>query len=472
MQGFSINRKITGFLVENRIILFLYSTFFVLTLILFINFNLTNRYLAILIAFPFLLVFSLDFKLIISIFILSLFYETSIYYFSLPLLLVPAVFFSFLINYRFSKAELSSPVWKYYAIFLLSIIPSYFISIHYIESWLISYNIIAFIIILGVTIVTIERIEQVKKIILVYLTGAALSSIYLIIEGIFIGKRVFGFSGVMFVDLVGIAIVISYSFFLLSKNRKMFWGILSLTLLVALIFTQTRNAWVSTGSVLILLSIQYMFNSKLLNSLRRKAIRKVVLITSVITISILALYFIDPNVFHRVSETKKQTTTEMAKSIYDVGSLTTRYFIWDTAINAFVQNPITGVGYLSFRFISFKYSRWDPFIYDLFVRDLPPHTTVLAILAETGIIGAVGFIIFMVSLLNFFKTNMKRSVTNDQKLYSFIAFWCLIYVSISMVMTDAWLWGTLHMLLAILIGISVALRRNINLLNPGGIDEN
>ena len=262
MQRIFKNKRIDIFFYDYKIIIILCVLILISILFLLKNYNLSGRYLIILISLPFLLISAFDFKFTFSIFILSFFYETSIYYFSLPLLLVPILFISFVINYKIDLNRLKSSVFIFFFIFLLCILPSYFVSIKYIESWLLSYNLIAFITVLCITIISIENIDDMKLIILVYLWGTVLSSVFLIVQAILIDKRVFGFSGVMFVDLIGIGLVISYSHFLIKKEKRTVYAFITLLLLLALVFTQTRNAWLSSGIVLSLLSIHFMIINK------------------------------------------------------------------------------------------------------------------------------------------------------------------------------------------------------------------
>jgi len=377
--------------------------------------------------------------------------------------MVPIVFFSFILTFRAGLIQTHNSIGKYLIIFIAFIIPSYFISIAKIESWLLSYNLFVFITIILIFPSVVERSKNIKQVAIVFLLGSALNSIFLIIKTLITGRREFGFAGIMFGDLVGIAIVISFSCLLLLRHRKKIFIPLTLLLLIGVVFTQTRNSWVTLGITLFLLSVHFILRSSIFELSRIHATKKIALWFLSILILISLVQFVNPKVFTRVSSSKVVSTEKTAGSITDINSLATRYFIWTTAYNVFLDNPIIGTGYHSFRFISNKYNDWDPYVYKLFVRDLTPHTTILALLADTGIIGFLGFIIFLVLTLLFMKRNLDLSITNEQKLFSFISYWCAIYISISMIMTDAWLWGTLHVLWAILLGISVSIRNNISI---------
>ncbi len=443
-----------------KLILIVPFLVFVLLLFFFRSYNPTSRYLLILFCVPVLLTLLLNFKILYKIFILSFFFEFGIYYFYLSTLLFPFVTLSFIINFSIKRSDIKNPILYYFLFFLISIIPSYFAAISHPESYLISYNLLGFISILFITPLVFTKLDNIKSIASIYLVGCTFNAIYLIIMALISGHREFGIAGIMYVDIVGIGIIISYSSYLFYKKHSFLFGIVTIILIVALLFTQTRNTWISTGIVVLALTIYYIFKKeklKIKNLYGSKRLASVFL-ASVLVILIIEISF--PNVFSRVAAPKSQTTEELAVTM-DFGSIATRFFIWEIAFNVFKANPIIGTGFHSFRFVSLEYSKLDPFLYSTFVYNLTPHTTILALLADTGLLGFTGFMVFMYLTIRFFHGNLDQSITQEQKIISFILFWCQIYIVISMIMTDAWLWGTLHMLWAVILGISVLLRNDI-----------
>jgi O-antigen ligase len=284
------------------------------------------------------------------------------------------------------------------------IIPSYFVAVSHPESYFISYNLLAFVAILLITPFIFKKLDNVFWVGVTYLIGCSLNAIYLIIMSFLIGKRAFGFAGIMYVDLVGIGIIIAFSSLLFFKKFRFLFGIVTVLLIIALLFTQTRNSWISTGLVLLMLTVYYTIKNKKFKIPDVYSVKKLVLVVLSIIVIISIVGITNPNVFSRVSETKSQSTEELAVTM-DFGSLATRFFIWKIAYSVFEANPIIGTGFHSFRFISYDYSNLDPFLYDTFVKNLTPHTTILALLADTGIMGFLGFVIFMYLTVKFFKPN-------------------------------------------------------------------
>jgi O-antigen ligase len=102
------------------------------------------------------------------------------------------------------------------------------------------------------------------------------------------------------------------------------------------------------------------------------------------------------------------------------------------------------------------YHRIPTELYIFFVQNLTPHETFLAVLAETGIIGFIGFIIFLSSTIVIAFKAVNSSITEKQKYFSLALLLLQIYIVTSMFMTDAWLWGQCGMLWAVIIGVSIA----------------
>jgi O-antigen ligase len=137
-------------------------------------------------------------------------------------------------------------------------------------------------------------------------------------------------------------------------------------------------------------------------------------------------------------------------------SIVSRFLIWHTALNAFFRHPIIGIGAYSFRFDSQFYRTIPLVLYKIWVKDMSPHVTYLAVLTETGIVGFVGFAIFLVSTLRMGFKAVIHSKTDIQRYFSLGIFIVQVYVSFSMAVTDAWLWGQCGMLWSFVLGISVA----------------
>jgi O-antigen ligase len=137
-------------------------------------------------------------------------------------------------------------------------------------------------------------------------------------------------------------------------------------------------------------------------------------------------------------------------------SIVSRMFIWDTAFNAFRAHPFVGIGVYAFPYTSLRYNNSTLEIYRLYVSGSSPHQTHLAVLAETGIIGAIGFIVFAVATLRVVFGAIRQSSTEPGSRYALVAGIAVVYCFVSMVFSDAWLWGQGIVLLGLVLGLTLA----------------
>jgi O-antigen ligase len=83
-------------------------------------------------------------------------------------------------------------------------------------------------------------------------------------------------------------------------------------------------------------------------------------------------------------------------------------------------------------------------------------------LAETGLIGFLGFAVFVVVLLIHSFRTIKTSRDELGKRYAFVAAVGVVYCTASMFITDAWLWGQQIVLLGLVVGTMLAVAKIVN----------
>lgn len=397
-----------------------------------------------------------NFKATLYIFIASIFVGFTIWELFIPMYFAMPVLFSFLICYKFHPSEIKNDINKYFAIYLLSILPSYFFSGAVAYSILLSYHLFAFVVIYNIIAIYSDNYEKIHKILKLFVLMAVANAINIIYMAFVTGKRVFGFSGLMYVDIVCVAIIIVFVL-LLYYNKDRFQNIICLIFLtIAVVLTQTRGVWVCVGLTIILIIINFVIKSKSLGYNRIKVIFASASLFLAVAIIIAAIYFIFPTAFSRLAAPTIKSNEELAGRITAINSFATRYFIWNTSFNAFKSHPIFGIGIYSFKFVSKMYSTIDPVLFKLFVEALVHHTMVLAVLTETGIVGGLGFLYFFINTIRYARRNVKKSRTREELSYSSIIFWIYIYMCFSFVTSDAWLWGTLIMVWSIINGLSIS----------------
>jgi O-antigen ligase len=189
--------------------------------------------------------------------------------------------------------------------------------------------------------------------------------------------------------------------------------------------------------------------------------RKTLILTSILSLAVLAcvifiLYSIFPLIFDRISQLEAgEKFNYGSETDFGMSSLLTRFLIWYTALQAFLKHPIIGIGAFSFPFESIQYSKIPPFLFKKYVDGLSPHETFITKLAETGIVGFSGFIVFLVSSFRVSFKAFKIAIKNEEKIISLILLAIQIYILFSMFLSDAWLWGQCGMLWGISLGISL-----------------
>ena len=432
--------------------------------ILFNNIEYSSyRYLLLIVFTPIFLFLSLNFKIISSLFIVSLFLDFGFYYFSVSEIVSILLLISFLLTYKFKVTEIKNSQSLFFGVFVLSILPSYTLLLNNIEALSLGLHLVLFIIVIEVFSIAIKSYKQLKYYFIIFSIIALFNSFDVIVSAFYSGKRAFGFAGIMFVDYVGYALVISFVTFIYKKKYRIkafiFFSIFSF----ALVYTQTRSIWIVISVTILFIVFHVLVNRKLYEiSLKNSML---VFSSLILILSILFISFkqFNSNIGERLEIRKIEQTDDPNRLMIQINSFVTRYFIWTTAWNAFESSPIIGIGFYGFPFLSQNYSDLDPFIYESFVKKLTPHETFLAVLTEGGIVGLFGFLLFLIYSLIYSWKSIKVSFTPEQKFYSLLIFWLTIYTYLSMIITDAWLWGHGLMLWSILIAFSIGNRKILSI---------
>jgi O-antigen ligase len=303
----------------------------------------------------------------------------------------------------------------------------------------------------------INNYTQIKDFFKIYLGLSIANGISIIYMVVATHKRIFGFSGIVYVDYVCIAMLISIVLTIFKKGSlRYIYCLISIFLFASLLFTQTRNTLISFGATFIFL-IFFLFKNA--ESFQMK--RKTLILTSILSLAVLAcvifiLYSIFPLIFDRISQLEAgEKFNYGSETDFGMSSLLTRFLIWYTALQAFLKHPIIGIGAFSFPFESIQYSKIPPFLFKKYVDGLSPHETFITKLAETGIVGFSGFIVFLVSSFRVSFKAFKIAIKNEEKIISLILLAIQIYILFSMFLSDAWLWGQCGMLWGISLGISL-----------------
>jgi O-antigen ligase len=454
-----LDKSEKNYFAQNKI-LFLVSMMMMIPVFMLLHeYRLDIKILGLIIGIPLLSLFVFSYETMWKAFLFALFLNFSPLGFEIVVLMVIPLSIAFIFTHTSNcDTKIKTGILAPAIIYVLSVIPSFINSTNIPLSFYFSFNLIAFILLIYLIMHHINNYTQIKNFFKIYLGLAIANGISIIYLVVSTQKRLFGFTGIVYVDYVCIAMLMSIILAFFKKgNLGLFYSLISIFLFTSLLFTQTRNTFISFGATLISLFFFLFRNGKTF-----KIKRKTFIVTSILSLILLTgfvfiLYSAFPLIFDRISQLSSGEKFNYASETdFGVSSLLTRLLIWHTALQAFLKHPIVGIGAFSFPFESVFYSKIPPFLFKKFVQGLSPHETFIAKLTETGIVGFLGFIVFMISSLRVSFKAFKLTIEKEEKIISLILLSIQLYVFFSMFLTDAWLWGQCGMLWGLLLGISLA----------------
>lgn len=373
----------------------------------------------------------------------------------LVLFFIPAV----ILNYKiFLNNNFKNPLLRALIFFVLLASISLINAPKNIFTFFEYFNIIAFCILIVLLPYMITNYSQITRVFIFFLFIMTAHSIFVIFQSISTGGRAFGLLGVFYTDFAGLAFLYSVILFIYSSgSKKILFGLSSVMNLLGLIFSQTRNAWLSTFLMLIVLfALLYFRNSKLF--VDKKYIMRTLVIITIIIIALLSVLMQSSNAdINKRLDSKSQEVqlTDNTESVNE-NSFITRLFIWHTAINAFAKEPIIGIGLYSFKYTTHKYYTIPKPFFKQFVEFKTPHVAYLEILVEAGIIGLIGFLYFLLTVIKLTITLLKSKIDKQVVISRVLIVITIFYIIISMAMTESWLSGQYLVWFGIVLGALIS----------------
>ena len=184
------------------------------------------------------------------------------------------------------------------------------------------------------------------------------------------------------------AILSSFYFLYIYINiKKWRWLLLSIIpLFFIILLSGRRAAWVMLGLTsigFIIYGYRYAISKK---RFKQVAITSIVLISLALSSTIL---------FHAPTNVRFKATLGLFSNNYQTINVATafRLPIWEAAYSIHKSNPINGIGPRGFRHVYEDYARTDDIHVIANTPPSQPHLLILEILAETGLIGFIGYIL-------------------------------------------------------------------------------
>lgn len=342
-------------------------------------------------------------------------------------------------------------------VYLLCVLPSLSMSPTPLLNVLKMFNLVAFAITLAVLRRSLRSSADLRSLFGAYLALVTANSLHVFLQSATTSVRPFGFAGIMFVDFAGLGICTAVAASIISRGRLRFlFFSLSVVFGAALVLTQTRNVWLSVAISLAFI-VAYVMVRPWVSGFTRRRLLVAVSVSAIVAVFIFAaILLMDTEVGTRATELTKGPGLGLSESGSVQNSVGSRMLIWATAYNAFWASPLVGIGMYGFPLYSHLYSTLPEPLFKSFVLGNSPHQTLFAVLSESGIVGLAGFVVLVVGVIR--QTSRMLSAPHDDRSrrYAFVGMAAVTYCLVSMMFTDAWMWGQGIVLFAGVLGIMLA----------------
>ncbi|MGB1799223.1 MAG: O-antigen ligase family protein [Gammaproteobacteria bacterium] len=197
------------------------------------------------------------------------------------------------------------------------------------------------------------------------------------------------------------AILSTFTFFYAYNNfeKKKLLTLSIIPLFFILLLSGRRAAWVMLAlSCLGFVSYSFYYSNN-----------KKLLIMFFGTLSIIITLLLSSTIFfHKPTNQRFKTTLGLFSGNYELINQATanRLPIWSTAINIFKNNPVNGIGPRGFRHVYTEYSSPEDYWHKR--TQTQAHLLVLEVLAETGLIGFLGYSFALFFIFNYSNPETKK----------------------------------------------------------------
>lgn len=368
-----------------------------------------------------------------------------------------ALIIYFYFNYnsdRFNKLKL--PVFiRLIAFWLVLAVLISSIKTPFVSFWSIYYFLMFFIYILTGYVVfrSVLNLEILIKYLDYFYKSVTFFGIFILLQIVFTGVlRSNGLSGPTIPDMISMALLIVLFKSYISSTFNKSDILASVILFVILITTLSRFAWLGFLSSFVFGLLLVSFTSKkILFSKRTFYIIACIGLLVIITF-VTGLHTVIISRFLDVDFTLLESTKDEAALS---NSLDTRILIWTTALNAFMENSFSGVGYFMFHKVSFNYNILPEHLFTEFVMGLDPHSTFLGFLTETGLFGFAAFFSYLMSAFILCLRTIKLSNSENSKSISIILCILMFFLISTSFYSGAFTFGynayALHFIVALVI---------------------
>lgn len=125
-----------------------------------------------------------------------------------------------------------------------------------------------------------------------------------------------------------------------------------------------------------------------------------------------------------------------------VGTAGARLMLWGLAIKSFLSHPLTGIGLNQFQNVIDVYPELKNLVFYLWFRGISVHNVFLSILAESGIIGALSFVIFQVVCFKRAWRAFRLAREREEKAFGLGLLTTFFFITSSSYYGWQWFWWT------------------------------
>ncbi len=313
----------------------------------------------------------------------------------------------------------------------------------------------------------VKNSENVERYLDLYFYILSFYSFIIIINIIATGNlRSYGISGPGIPDMLVCSLIIAFFKYFLIGRYNIRIIVPSVILLITLITTQSRFAWFGLALSIVYGLVLIFFKNRFVYIKITSSIVKIIFVSLIVLAAFFAFGVSDLIVDRFGDLDKSNVETFQSGTVAASNSFETRLMIWTVAVNAFQQNPVWGIGYFMFHKVSEKYNVWPEEIYFDYVYGLDPHSTLLSILVETGLIGFIVFISYFILIFYYSFKSINISKTDNEVLNSYVLNIIAFFIIVNSIYSGAFTYGhnayLMHIMFGIIIGNYVYLKYKFN----------
>jgi O-antigen ligase len=183
-----------------------------------------------------------------------------------------------------------------------------------------------------------------------------------------------------------------------GHRNKYFW-ILLIPVFVVVFLSGRRAAWIMMS----VSAIGYTYYYLKLNSFDLKVIKKISAIAILLLISMFLVLASNQALQKRIDVSANLFSGNYELANAAIGK---RLYLWETSVNIFRDHWVNGVGPRGYRYIYKDYSSEGDYFHE--TGQTHPHQLLLEVLVETGLLGFIGLILFV---LLFYRFVRKKNLT-------------------------------------------------------------